>query len=322
MRILVYGGGNIGSLYAAPLKKVGLDISILERGKHLAGIRDHGITLENAVTGEQTRTHVKTIERLDENESYDLVLVILPKNHVSEVLPILAANRQIPSFMFFGNNALGPGEMTETLGRGRVLLGFPGAAAVTRDHRIRYLILTAREQPTTLGELDGTRSSRVESMAEAFAGAGFPVSTSPNIDAWLKTHAAEIIPTACALYMAAGDPHRLAANRDALRLMLRAIHEAYGVLHQHGIPIMPAKHRAFKWLPERILLALARRMLKSNMAAIKIGHVRRAQDEIKLLADEFRALARKKPSPTSSLDRLYEYLHPSLETAVEAGVDS
>lgn len=35
--------------------------------------------------------------------------------------------------MFFGNNAAGPGEMTEALGRDQVLLGFPGAAAVTRN---------------------------------------------------------------------------------------------------------------------------------------------------------------------------------------------
>ena len=64
--------------------------------------------------------------------------------------------------------------MIEVLGRERVLLGFPGAAAVARDHRIRYLIISAREQPTTIGELDGTRSPRVEAIADALEGGWIP----------------------------------------------------------------------------------------------------------------------------------------------------
>ena len=45
MRILVYGAGDIGALYAALLAESGQDISILARGKRLADIRDHGIRL-------------------------------------------------------------------------------------------------------------------------------------------------------------------------------------------------------------------------------------------------------------------------------------
>lgn len=60
-----------------------------------------------------------------------------------------------------------------------------------------------------------------------------------NMDAWLKTHVAEISPTANALYMAGVDAGRLAHTRDALVLMLRAIREGYRVLGAHGIPITP-----------------------------------------------------------------------------------
>jgi 2-dehydropantoate 2-reductase len=187
MKILVYGAGNIGSLYAALLEESGQEVSVLARGKRLADIRDHGLQLEDSVTGKQTTARVKTVERLDADDDYDLVLIILPKNRISEVLPILAANRHTPNVMFFGNNAAGPGEMEEALGRSRVLLGFPGAAAVSRNHHIRYLIMSAREQPTTIGELDGSRSSRVKATGDAFRAAGFPVAMSSSMDAWLKT---------------------------------------------------------------------------------------------------------------------------------------
>ena len=46
------------------------------------------------------------------------------------------------------------------------------------------------------------QSERIKAIADAFRVAGFPVSICANMDAWLKTHVAEIGPTAYALYMA------------------------------------------------------------------------------------------------------------------------
>ncbi len=45
MKILIYGAGNIGSLYAAKLKDAGHDVTILARGARLREIREHGILL-------------------------------------------------------------------------------------------------------------------------------------------------------------------------------------------------------------------------------------------------------------------------------------
>ena len=167
MRILVYGAGNIGSLYAALLKESGEDVFVLARGERLSYIREHGIRLENFESGKQITSRVEAVERLDADDDYDLILVILPKNHIQDVLPVLAANRRSPNVMFFGNNAAGPGQLIEAIGRDRVLLGFPGAAAVAHDHRIRYLILSEREQPTTIGEIDGSKSQRLQAIASA-----------------------------------------------------------------------------------------------------------------------------------------------------------
>ncbi len=309
-KILVYGAGNIGSLYAARLKESGQDVSILARGDRLARIQEHGIELENTVTGEKTTTPVEAIERLDPEDAYDLVLVVLPKHRVTEVLPVLAENRETPSILFMNNNAAGPGVMVEALNRDRVLLGFAGAAGVADSdgHVIRYLITSSREQPTTLGELDGHLSSRIETFAGVLKKAGFPVAICSNMDAWLKTHVAEISPTANALYMVGGDPQRLADNRDAMRLMLRAIREGYRVLRAIGIAITPPSHRVFEWIPEVLLLALMKRMVESDTTAIKMGHAQGARKEMKLIADEFRALAKETSVPTPAMDRLNQSL--------------
>ena len=308
MKILVYGAGNIGSLYAAKLNGAEHDVTILARGARLHAIREHGILLQDFRSGQKSTTRIEAVERLAPEVAYDLVLVILPRNSVSEVLPILAANRNSPSVMFFGNNAAGPEEMIDSLGRKRVLLGFPGAAAVPHDEYIRYVILDQRDQPTTIGELDGSESTRIKAIANALQSAGFPISICPNMDAWLKTHVAEISPTANALYVAGSDLDALQRNRNALVLMFRAIREGHRVLTALGIPITPSSHRIFRWMPMFILVAITRRKLSDKAWSIKIGHAVAARDEMTSIADEFRELARKSGIATPAIDQLRTYL--------------
>jgi 2-dehydropantoate 2-reductase len=308
MKILVYGAGNIGSIYAALLEQSGQEVSILARGDRLARIRAHGIELENVVAEKKTTTHVQALERLDPDDAYDLVLVILPKNKVSEVLPVLSENRSTPSIMFMVNNAAGPGAMIDALGQERVLLGFPGAAGVLRDHVVRYLIMSAREQPTTIGELDGSHSARFRAIAATLKGAGFSVAISPNMDAWLKTHAAEIIPTAGAYYMTRCHLGRMAASRDVLALMIDGIREGYRVLNALNVPVTPSRHRLFRWLPRPFLISIMRKMLRSELAELKIGHAQAARSEMRLLAHECQLLARAAAIPTPALDKICSHI--------------
>ena len=308
MRILIYGAGNIGCLYAAKLAQSGEDVAILARGDRYVTLRDHGITLEKGVSGERTTTSVSVVDRLDSEDAYDLVLVVLPKPALAGVLPTLAANGRTPSVMFFGNNASGPEPMISALGRERVLLGFPGAAAIPHDCAIRYVITSRREQPTTIGELDGGRSERIAAIASALEGAGFPASICANMDAWLKTHVAKILPTAGALLYAGGHAEELATNREALRLMVRAIREGLEVLRANEIPITPSNHRVLQWLPESLIVFIMKRMFSGETIAIKVGHVEYAHGEFQLLAQEFRSLNAATRLPTPAMDQLFEHL--------------
>jgi len=307
VRILIYGAGNIGCLYAAKLAQSGQDVAILARGDRYDALRDRGITLENGVSGERTTTSVAVIDRLDPGDAYDLMLVVLPKPALAEVLPILAENERTPSVMFIGNNASGPEPMISALGKARVLLGFPGAAAIPHDGAIRYVITSRGEQPTTIGELDGRRSERIESIATAFEEAGFPVSICANMDAWLKTHVAKILPTGGALFYAGGHAEQLATNDEAIRLMVRAIREGLEILQANDIPITPSNHRVLQWLPEWLIVFIMKRMFNGATMTIKVGHAKHAHREFHQLAQEFRALNAAKQLPTPAMDRLFEH---------------
>ena len=311
MRILVYGAGNIGCLYAAKLARSGQDVVILARGDRYNALREYGITLESVISGECTTTSIPVVDCLEPQEAYDLVLVVLQKPAIAEVLPILAANDFTPSVMFFGNNASGPEPMVSALGGERVLLGFPGAAAVPNGETIRYVITSRREQPTTIGEVSGGRSERIGTIASALEGAGFPTSICSNMDAWLKTHVAKIVPTGGALFYAGSHVEQLAKNDEAVRLMVRAMREGLEVLKANDIPITPSNHRVLQWLPESLIVFLMKRMFSSETMKIKIGHAADARREFQVLAQEFEALNAATVVPTPAMDRLIEYLAPS-----------
>ncbi|MCK4581550.1 MAG: hypothetical protein KAU10_09365 [Dehalococcoidia bacterium] len=129
-------------------------------------------------------------------------------------------------------------------------------------------------------------------IAETFEGAGVPVTISPKMDAWLKTHVAFILPIGGALYMAGCDNYRLARTRDAVVLMVRAMREGFRVLRALNVPITPSSLKIFEWMPEPILVTLAQRKLNSAVVEAAFGHAKAARDEGKQLRNEFRALAR------------------------------
>ncbi len=75
MNMLVYGAGVLGSLYAARLQAAGQHVSLLARGQRFQDIREHGIVLEDVLSGQTTTTHVQVVEQLEPADRY-LQLVI------------------------------------------------------------------------------------------------------------------------------------------------------------------------------------------------------------------------------------------------------
>lgn len=99
MKILVYGAGVVGSYFAARLKEKGHKVSILARSKRLLQVLEHGIVLEDALTGRRTVTGVDAVERLASRDVYDLVIAAVRKNQVKEILPVLARHRELVLLM-------------------------------------------------------------------------------------------------------------------------------------------------------------------------------------------------------------------------------
>jgi ketopantoate reductase len=313
-KILVYGAGPLGSLFAARLQQGGNDVSILARGQRLAELREHGIELVDVMTGEQTVTPVNVVERLDPDDAYDLLLVIMRKNHALQILPALAANHHTPNVLFLMNNAAGPGALVKALGQERVLIGFPNSAGYREGHVVHCLTGTEDDKaPVLFGEVDGRITDRTRQVARILESApGFGAEIRTDMDTWLKYHVALLFPTLAPALKAAGvDNYRLARTRDLVVLALRAMREAFRVLRSLGLPVTPAKFKVIEWLPEPILVLLAQRLLSNPlMETALVKHAEAARSEVQHLIGEFMALARSTSVPTPTIDRLLRYYEP------------
>jgi ketopantoate reductase len=313
-KILVYGAGPLGSLFAARLQQGGNDVSILARGQRLAELREHGIVLVDVQTEEQTVTRVNVVEELAPADAYDLVLVIMRKNHALQILPVLAANRHTPNVLFLMNNAAGPGALVEALGQERVLLGFPNAAGYREGHSVHCLAGTEDDQAyVPFGEVDGRVTDRTREVARILESApGFGSEIRTDMDAWLKYHVALLFPSLAPALRAAGvDNYRLARTRDLVVLAIRAMREGFRVLRALGLPVTPSKFKVIEWLPEPIVVLLAQRLLANPlMETALVKHAEAARSEVEHLIDEFMTLARTTSVPTPTITYLLQYYEP------------
>ncbi|SDD75892.1 ketopantoate reductase family protein [Glycomyces harbinensis] len=260
MKLLVYGAGVCGSMFAARMHEAGHDVSLLARGERLAALRRHGVRLaeEDAPVVEQVP--VPVVERPD--GGYDLIAVFVRTHQVDAVLASLAGVEG--DVLFLLNWAAGPAPLSAAIGRERVLLGFPATGGTMDGDVVRYRKsnVVTRLVAMPIGEIDGRTTPRLERIAAAFRTAGFNAKAEPQMDAWLRTHAAFEVPLGQAVH-AAGGPVRLADDPDAVRAMLHVMRQNLAAMEA---PPVPRAFTALRTLPQGLLVAVLRRFLKSPTA--------------------------------------------------------
>jgi 2-dehydropantoate 2-reductase len=305
MRILFFGAGVIGSVYAAGLQRAGHDVVVLARGSRLESIRQDGLLLQNAATQLRTSTRVAVVSGLADDDVYDLVVVPVRFDQLTSALEALSAWRATSSILFFGNNPLGADRLIAAVGQQRVLLGFPGAGGQHDGTLVRYLVI--RQQPTSFGELDGTRTKRIVDISHAFHAAGFSVALCGDMQSWLKTHAAFITLVAAAIYAADEDLTKLAATPDLLRLMVRSVRESFRSLAAIGFREVPFNRRLLHgYMPDWFAVRYWRHQFSGALGQFSLAaHAISARSEMTILAAEIHKLLMTSPSTTRSTDELY-----------------
>jgi 2-dehydropantoate 2-reductase len=308
MKTLIFGAGPLGSLYTYLLHKAGKDVTILARNEHYKFLKENGVILVNEFTDEKLITNVTVVDSLNSEDSYDLVIVLMRKNSIRNVLPILNRNKNIQNILFMGNNTLGFDEYLKYLPKEKVLLGFPGGGGSKVDHITHYIDSekpNGKRLPITIGEIDGVISERTKQIKHLFESTNVPVNIVESIDGWLKYHVAYIIPLAGGL-LKSGDNYKLAKDKNTIRTYIRAVKEGGQVLKALGYKNQyPLKIKTFYWNPEWITMNILKQAYNSKFAEVAMMmHVNAAKDEMIELGNEFRTLTKQTSIKTPNLNEL------------------
>jgi 2-dehydropantoate 2-reductase len=300
-RILVIGAGVNGSVCAAALRRARYDVTVLVREKRLEELRARGIEIEDPLKGTRTVTQVPVVDRLAPDDIYEYVLVVVRKNQVRDLLPVLAQN-QSQSVVFMVNTASGPEEWIAALGAQRVMLGFVFAGGRREGSLIRAMRGRGR---TPFGEANGAITERLTRLVSILNRAGLKAKAIADMPDWLVTHAALVAPLGMLVLKHGCDTYALARSREDMGMFGDALRETLAVLRANGRRIVPHSAVLLDVLPRFVVNSSFRLLLSSRFGEIGAGwHCSQAPDEIFQLAREVKHLVEQSSLPAPVLRQL------------------
>ena len=283
-RLIVIGAGVNGSAVATRLFNGGVDVRVLARGPRYEFIRDEGIIIENPFNHKRSVTRVPVIDRLDPEDIYDFVLVVVRKNQVADLLPVLAQNKS-PNIVFMGNNLTGPEEFARVIDRQRILLGTVVAGGKRDGQIIRAMISLPAASP--FGEMDGTITPRLQRLVRLLKEGGIQAKVSTEMVDHQRTHAAGVAIIARLVMKYDCDLATLARSRQDLYDFVKARQETQQVLRALGHKIVPQSEENLRFIPAWLQVAAMRVLLRSRFGEVGLAyHVSQAPDECERLAAE------------------------------------
>jgi len=302
-KILIFGAGVIGSVYAGKLALAGHSVSVLARNKRLTELQLNGLLLsENGK--DVIKAAVAVISELKTGDIYDYIFITLRKDQLKDALSLLAQN-QSKNFVFMVNTAEGYSDWIGKIGLERVIPAFPGAGGKVENGIVYYSLTPGFVQPTTLGEINGNISQRIIELAKILKNAGFPTSISNKMDSWQKSHVAMVCPLAYGIYFDGGNNYTLAKNKIAIIQMNKALKETFSFIKDSGIGVEPPKLNLFRIAPLWLLNFVMPFVFNTKWAETVISnHALAARSEMEMLFNDFNLLAKDKGFNLTELKKI------------------
>lgn len=269
------GAGSLGSAIGGTLALDGHDVVLVTRNAdHIAAVSADGLLLDDGAT--VRRAPVQAATGYDDLGPADLAIVLVKsfdtEGAVRAALPVIGAGTTVLTLQ----NGVGCEEtIAAVVGPERVVAGrtFVGGHIV-EPGRVEYGI---DGRLTTIGELDGTRTARIEAIADALTRAGMHTTISDDIAVlmWEKL----FVNVATGAWSAlTGLPYgELSRHPDVEAMAIATVAEAIEVARGLGIavtttdPAVPWR-RAWEGLPYGFKASMLQSVDKGSRTEVDVMH--------------------------------------------------
>lgn len=295
MKILIIGAGVLGSNLAHSIKKEN-DVTILARGKTYENLKNNGLIIKHKL-GKRTVDHFNVINKLDEDDIYDVIFIVSRFSVLDDIVAIVEKNKS-KNVVFVGNNM--SAEKYVNISNKNVLFAFFMAAGKKYDGYINSICLNKIQ----IGRVDG-RDIDNEFIKSIFKKTRIKVIIENKMNDYLKTHACAVLPLVFASYKANGNLKLLKNDKEYSILIMDAIIEGYDVLKKLGYEILP-KGEYENCVNKKNLCAFIYRFMFSNFIGKMCisDHAMSAREEFMMMANEFEKLKEKSKLETKTYDKL------------------
>ena len=179
MKILIMGTGGVGGYYGGRLAQQGNEVTFIARGAHLYTIRHEGLKV-HSVHGDFTVSPANATDEPINVGPVDLILFCVKAYSTDEAAQAIRPAVDVHTTVLSLQNGIDAAErIGQVIGVEHVLGGATWlSSAVEAPGVIRQV---SQFQRVVLGEFDGSRSERIQSVYEVLKNTGITVEISENI---------------------------------------------------------------------------------------------------------------------------------------------
>jgi 2-dehydropantoate 2-reductase len=186
MRVLVVGAGAVGGYFGGRLLQAGRDVTFLVRPRRAAELGKHGLTIRSRL-GDFHRSSPPIVSQESLAEPFDLILLSCKAYDLDGAMASFAkAVGPATAILPLLNGMRHLDRLAERFGAARVL---GGQCAISATLNAAGEVVHLNDwHALSFGELDGSRSQRIEAIAAALLNAGFDARLSDEIqqEMWEK----------------------------------------------------------------------------------------------------------------------------------------
>ncbi len=179
MKIAIFGAGGVGGYYGGLLARHGQDVTFIARGEHLRAIRRDGLQVKS-IHGDFNIQPALATDNPAEIGPVDLVLICTKTYSMEPVLKEIPQLVGESTAVISLQNGIDAAEqLGATVGTPRVLGGATWLSSAVESPGVIRQVSQFRR--VVIGELDGTRTSRVQAIADTFSPTGVTIEVSEAI---------------------------------------------------------------------------------------------------------------------------------------------